>query len=395
MLLGLLLVFTNSSTVEAKSKLKKSTTVTVKTLNKSTVKKVDKAFQSAKVVKVKVKASSKKKAEKTMTKLSVKLCEYTGTYVTINDYKSKKQGSYYVFENKASVTKAYRGSNEIYLACNKVDTKSVQKVHNTLIEQAEKNSGKDITVAIKAKNEKEGLKKFKALCAEVGKYNTYGFLPVTSYIVDYDKGTGYCYCYITGTNAKDYYYGMKLVQEMVDIRRAKWQEQIDSGELTAEKVAELQQRMTMNFCDFSSSMKLWMLSGLFGSHGPYCHYDYVQRKDTLGKEVSEESRANAQEKYYSKQTDNDFENMYNRVWTGICGDFNNVEQKLLFYLGWSNEDVVTWGTTSGVTGNSHVAPFVKVTNSKGQVAWVYHNYGNFTPYANTTDEYALQDFTAW
>jgi RNA-binding protein YhbY len=224
LLLGVVLVFTNSSTVEAKSKLKKSTTVTVKTLNKSTVKKVDKAFRSAKVVKVKVKASSKKKARKTMTKLNVKLCEYTEIDVyCLETYNCKKQGSYYVFENKSATTKIYRENSAIYLTFDKINTKIAEKIHNIMLEQSQISgkSRRDITIAIKAKNKKEGLQKRNELFAKIGECNIYGFLPtyVSADRGYYDKDAGLYYDTFSEEDEKNYYYGMQLVQTLLDSRR--------------------------------------------------------------------------------------------------------------------------------------------------------------------------------
>jgi hypothetical protein len=67
----------------------------------------------------------------------------------------------------------------------------------------------------------------------------------------------------------------------------------------------------------------------------------------------------------------------------------------LYYLGWNSKDVISIHNDGGVTGESHVAPLIKVTNSEGRTVWVYDSYGSWMPYENKDAEYMIQGYTAW
>lgn len=321
LLLGVMLIFTNSSTVEAKSKKTKYTTVTVTSGSMKEAKKVNSSIMAQKkLVKIKVKASSMKKVKKIVSKLNNNMKKANGWNV---DFLECLENS-----DKSDAVK-YTVDNGIYTKYDKStwymeNGKKKTKHHWLYSDYYPKKSGSYYTITLDAKGEAE------------------------------------------------YVAGIYLVQDVVTNYRndlAKWiatNKGSEDAEVQAQ-IVKYQSWIDTDFTKLSSAVKALMLEGLADGDTQYIYY--LTNEDTR-----EHLNKQWLKGVLKKQTNRSIKCL-NHEYKGVCEDYSSLVQ---FVYG--NLEGMKTSRLDNLEGNEneyngHAWASVQVTNSKGQKAWIEYNYG--------------------
>jgi hypothetical protein len=330
LLLGVVLIFTNSSTVEAKSKKTKYTTVTVTSGSMKEAKKVNSSIMAQKkLVKIKVKASSMKKVKKIVSKLDKNIQKANGWNVSLVKCLD--------FSDESSARK-YDVNNGIYTKYDKStwymeNGKKKTKHHWLYSDYYPKKSGSYYTITLDAKGEAE------------------------------------------------YVAGIYLVQDVVTNYRndlAKWIA-TNKGSEDAEVQAQIikyQSWIDTDFTKLSSAVKALMLEGLADGDTDYIVYGSHQS-----------DRVELNKKWLKgvlKKEDNILISCLNHKYRTACGGYSTLTNLVYGMVGMKTDYMTDQGESLGynpdawdidVDNYAHVWTSIQVINSKGQKAWISYNYG--------------------
>jgi hypothetical protein len=353
LLLGVVLIFTNSSTVEAKAK----------------VKKYGSGQEAYKLYSWSLKDKSAKKRG------TIKTYMWNGKKRKVKWVETEYYDYYNAKYHEVTRTLDYPGTQ---FTVKKADAKTAKKV------AAKLNKGESVTLKIKGSSSAT-YKKAKAIADKISAGvddNQYGFgvgVSVSKYSKKGLGSGGGCMCYyddksvvektfcksteyvaprMTEHSGNYYYYhicaydvalgneNVNAMKSVIDEVQADAKAQVAAAKENGTTVpVYIQTVATTRFVDLSEALKAWVLTQPFeGMNTKWCTY----------------SLTNQDTSYWALQ---------HHSWRGQCADYAKTEEQMYDFVGLKAGRIICQD------GCDHDWSYVKVTNSKGQTAILVNDYG--------------------